>query len=85
MEKLFREIVTRDLKIQEILEPSLSLQRDESARKIFIGGLSYNTTDEGLRTYFEQVTLPRSIPQQHPTSRERYATRANTVQSAKVK
>jgi len=31
--------------------------KDETCRKIFIGGLSYNTDDEGLKAYFEQVNI----------------------------
>ncbi len=30
--------------------------QDETSRKIFVGGLSYATQDEGLRDYFGQVS-----------------------------
>jgi len=35
-------------------EKSASGPKGEVLRKIFIGGLTYSTTDEGLKTYFEQ-------------------------------
>jgi RNA recognition motif-containing protein len=35
-------------------EKGASGPKGEVLRKIFIGGLTYSTTDEGLRTYFEQ-------------------------------
>jgi hypothetical protein len=34
----------------------LSAFQDETLRKVFIGGLSYNTKDDGLRDYFAQVS-----------------------------
>ena len=35
-------------------EKGASGPKGEVLRKIFIGGLTYSTTDEGLKTYFEQ-------------------------------
>ena len=30
-------------------------RRNSLAKKLYVGGLSYDTTDEGLRAFFEQV------------------------------
>ena len=28
---------------------------DEDKKRLYVGSLSYNTTDDSLRTYFEQI------------------------------
>lgn len=33
---------------------ALPLQKDTTLTKIFVGGLPYHTTDESLKTFFEQ-------------------------------
>ena len=43
---------------------------DEQSRKLFLGGLNYNTTEGGLKTYFSQFgTLVDAVVMRFPDSK----------------
>lgn len=68
---MFRLCLGSDLPFLDLQGNSfISLQREkEQFRKLFIGGLSFETTEDSLRKYYEQwgkltdcVVSPRSTP-----------------------